>query len=105
MTGKGSVREAGARRGDGSAGGRELTVAAAPVAAVVAPRRQRSSGRRPPARSYAIPRCRSPTRTDGSLQGIPSVVGPDRAAVGVVRTGGRGVAAYRFRPPSEGATR
>lgn len=80
----------------------ELYVAAAPVAAPVAPPSADAIGTATAGEVYAIPPLPFADANGRELQGIPSVVGPDGAAVDVVRTEAEGVAAYRFTPAAEG---
>ncbi|QOS69143.1 metallophosphoesterase [Eggerthella guodeyinii] len=80
----------------------ELYVAAAPVAAPVAPPSADAIGTATAGEVYAIPPLPFADANGRELQGIPSVVGPDGAAVDVVRTEAEGVAAYRFTPAVEG---
>ena len=81
----------------------ELYVAAAPVAAAVAPPSADAIGTATAGEVYAIPPLPFADANGRELQGIPSVVGPNGAAVDVVRTEAEGVAAYRFTPAVEGA--
>lgn len=80
----------------------ELYVAAAPVAAPVAPPSVDAIGTATAGEVYAIPPLPFADANGRELQGIPSVAGPDGAAVDVVRTEAEGVAAYRFTPAVEG---
>ena len=86
-----------------SAQAAELYVAAAPVAAPVAPPSADAIGTATAGEAYVIPPLPFADANGRELQGIPTVVGPDGAVVEVVKTEVEGVVSYRFTPAVEGA--